>query len=166
MTARKQRQKHSALGPNDVDMQDFGFHIEAVRGQIESASLADELEQCRQLILADIHDNFERSQTPDGQAWPPRKDDLTHPLLQLSLALFNAATDQGPGSIQQNNGRSLNMGIDLAVIPYARAQDMGFAPNNLPARNYYGAREATLERCRRILMRGMKKKAWPSAYDH
>lgn len=168
MTKRIQRsdlQGNKSLA-REIPMQDFGMEIEMVRGRIEEASLQDELEQCRHLINHDIEDNFLNSETPDGQKWPERVDPGDgHPLLVLSMALMLAAVGEGPGGIQTVGDRSLSMNIDLAVIPYARAQDRGFPPNNLPARNYFGARQSTLDKCRRIIMRGMKKKAWPSAYD-
>lgn len=165
MTKRIQRGTTKQSG---IPMQDFGMEIDVVRGQLDSASLREELELCRALINKDIEDNFWNSQTPDGDPWPPRKPnphDDGHPLLILSMTLFMAAVGQGPGAIQAVEDRRLVMSIDLGIVPYARAQDRGYPPNNLPARNYFGARQATLERCRRIIMKGMKKKAWPSAYD-
>lgn len=148
----------------EMSIQEWGMEISMLRGRVQELSLREELEECRFLINQNIEQNFWRACDPDGSPWPPRKElGDGHPLLIDTMTLILAATGQGPGSIQVVTDRSLTMTIDLSVVPYARAQDKGFPPNNLPARNYFGASAATQRRCRSIITKGMKRKLWQRA---
>ncbi len=75
--------------------------------------------------------------------WPPHAPATVrrygpHPLLILSGKLYEAATNSaGPGHVEILDVREAAIAIDLAVIPYARAQNEGYPPGNLPARTYF-----------------------------
>tara|TARA_Y100000310_G_C20702427_1_gene831105 strand:- start:6323 stop:6748 length:426 start_codon:yes stop_codon:yes gene_type:complete len=58
--------------------------------------------------------------------WQPRKDDLPHPILNLSGALRNGVYMQ-----LNTNGFTL-----ISDKPYSAAQNYGFAGRNLPARPF------------------------------
>lgn len=87
-----------------------------------------------------FYENFLNDSDPEGQPWQPRKPrkgDDGHPLLRDTLAMYMAACEDGPGAITRVESRSLDVGIDLDTIPYARAQNYGYPPNNLPAREFF-----------------------------
>ncbi len=97
------------------------------------------LNQAHVVFLKGIAQNFINQLGPFGNAWPPRKDPkLKHPLLRLSLAMYNAAAVAGGnGQINTVDSGGATWGIDLGTVPYARAQNWGNPNKNLPAREYY-----------------------------
>lgn len=92
-----------------------------------------------------IAENFSRESDSFGAIWPPRKDDLPHPLLRLTYAMYNAATGDGEGSITNIGQQSAEFGIDLGAVPYARRQNFGDALANLPAREFFYAMDEVEE---------------------
>jgi phage gpG-like protein len=112
------------------------------------------LERCYPVVVQSIRDNFTSSATPDGIGWPPRKiEGDGHPLLMETGALLQAATGGGPGHINEiEEGTDLVVGVTLDVVPYARAQALGYGPRNLPSRQYLGLTKAGEDQCAMILM--------------
>lgn len=105
-----------------------------------------------------VAQNFSSEQDSDGTQWPPRKDNLPHPLLRKSYRMHSAATTgSAPGSVTIAAGNSLSLGINLDVIPYARAQNFGHLYHRggrtwyLPPREYYYASAETIAAVGRIL---------------
>ena len=65
--------------------------------------------------------------------WPPRQDNLPHPLLRKSFDLFNSLTDRAaPGHVERRTASSLEYGTD---IPYADVHEFGAGP--VPPRPYF-----------------------------
>ncbi len=93
-----------------------GRAVREIRQEIAKATV--------QLIKAD----FRAERTPYGSAWPERKKPYPWPMLRKSGRLFGALLDGIRYSV-----RGLSVKIDL---PYAQAQNEGYAPRNLPARQY------------------------------
>ena len=78
--------------------------------------LTPAMTECAEIIHADIRTNFENAITPDGQAWPARKDQgFSHPLLDLSGSLMDAATGEGPGAVTRISADGLDIGVDASV---------------------------------------------------
>jgi phage gpG-like protein len=95
-----------------------------------------------------IRDNFTSSATPDNANWPPRKiAGDGHPLLMESGAMLQAATGGGAGAIAEAGTHDLTLGVDGGTVPYAAAQNYGYAPRNLPAREYLGMDDESIDAC-------------------
>ena len=75
-----------------------------------------------------IKTDFRAERTPYGSAWPERKKPYPWPMLRKSGKLFGAPLDGVRYSV-----RGLAVVINL---PYAKAQNYGYPPRNLPARQY------------------------------
>ena len=102
---------------------------------------SDALEQCIPVGHQSVRDNFNSSATPDDQNWPPRKiEGDGHRLLMLSGTLMQAATGGGPGGVVRIEGNELIMGVDLDIVPYARAHNLGYPEGHLPQREFLGLR--------------------------
>lgn len=110
----------------------------------------------KDLVAQGIQSNFDRQQTSEGQAWPPRKDSLPHPLLNLSGALRGAATGSGPGAIVEvRDGTDLILGVAASAsgeggIPAAKVHQYGDVDRKIPARPYMGVSQQTLEEIKAI----------------
>jgi hypothetical protein len=139
-----------------IPFENLGDHFDRMAAAADAPNLAAAMEEAQKLVLVDIGRNFIAAATPEGVSWPPRKDNLPHPLLIKSGALESAATGTGAGAILRVQAREAEVGIDLDVIPYARAQDRGYAPRNLPARHFHGATSKTLEGIGALLLEAIE----------
>ena len=78
--------------------------------------LREPLRECADIIHTDIGTNFREAISPDGESWPPRKDEgFTHPLLDLSGSLKAAATGEGTGAVTRIEDTTLAIGVDASV---------------------------------------------------
>lgn len=135
---------------------------------IESISFSKEFAEIRTTVaIPSIQEHFANTSTPDGETWPPRKDDLPHPLLVLSGDLLEAASG-GEGSILQITDDEMTMGIDGQVIPYAARQNYGYTgPDSLgrvfdhPPREYEGLDEQAIDKAEEIIANGFLSKIFP-----
>jgi len=94
----------------------------------EEVIFADAIQEGHDMIASGFGDNFDAARNADGSSWPERVDDKPHPLLQLSLDMRRAATNQGPGHYFEqtgSGGATYEIGIDDDVIPYARFHVLG-----------------------------------------
>lgn len=106
------------------------------------------LESCVKPVHQSIRDNFTSSADANGQDWPERKvEGDGHPLLMDTGALLQAATGGGAGTIARVGERELEWGVDLDVIPYARAHNLGNPGNNLPQREFLDVQEEHKVEC-------------------
>lgn len=95
--------------------------------------------------------NFTRQGSPDSP-WPPRKNPKDggrskwpgHPLLIDLGDLYGATAQTDMGHIERVAPRSLDIGVDGTKIKYAFAQNYGYAPRNLPPREFLVVEEAVL----------------------
>lgn len=144
-----------------MTIDEFTDEMNDVASRIDREPADGALEKCRNLILCDITDNFEKSSSPDGAPWPPRqKSGDGHPLLIETRALVDAATGNGAGSINEIDGRELQLGVDGSVIPYAATHNFGDPSRNIPQREFAGAREMTLQECAEIIADELLIRFW------
>jgi phage gpG-like protein len=87
-------------------------------------------------IFSSVERNFSRQVDREGNAWPPRKDDLPHDLLILTGDLMDAATG-GLGSFVRYTEDTLEMGVRHEIIPYANTHQHGDSERNIPQREYF-----------------------------
>lgn len=124
----------------------FAQMLEDASDYCDSGEFEDALRETLPVFTDGFDQNFHRAEDSSGVPWPPRKDKKPHPLLVLSGALIESARDTGgAGNIHQVSGRLATLGIDGSVIPYAAAQNYGYEPRNLPAREYLYAAEDTIQ---------------------
>ena len=126
--------------------------IISMKSAVATGDYTDALFECAGLARKCFANNFMKGGN-QKDTWPPRKDPLlTHPLLMLSLAMFNATTQvSAPGSATINTGRYVDISVDLNVVPYARAQNYGYPPRNLPMRKFMVLDDETKVEIRKIL---------------
>ncbi len=115
--------------------------------------MTDALIECKSPISEGIEDNFRKSQTSEGQAWPPRKDPgPTHPLLILTGTLMLSATLGGVQRIE--DGSILVYGTSTDILAYARRQQLGdttWPAKGIAPRPYVGISDTTLDECAEIV---------------
>ncbi len=119
--------------------------LDEIKRELRTADLSDAFRDCQTIIARDIGGHFERSETPEGVAWLPRKDNLPHPLLILSGATPRAATG-GAGSIFEMQARSMTYGVSSSIV-YAGAQNFGSTKRNIPQREFLGLSEVAVDAC-------------------
>ena len=111
---------------------------------------------CTFEVWKGIGSNFDRQATAGGEAWPPRKDKLTHPLLRLTGALEEAATGQGANSFSRvENGDTLEIGVTKGAsgtsLGGAAVHQYGYPEKNIAQREYLGFTDEALDACVEIL---------------
>lgn len=94
------------------------------------SDLAEPLQNCKSPIAEGIGRHFNSRSSPDGAAWPSRRFEAPHPLLEETGALRGAATGIGPAHIERiENGNELVWGVDKAGggggIPGAAVHQFG-----------------------------------------
>ena len=120
----------------------------------ETGDFSDVLAGAHFIILEGEAENFSRQVDSQGNPWLPRKDNKKHPLLRLTYAMYAAAaTHGGKGQIEQIGPRESTLGISKSTIPYVLAQNFGYAPRNLPAREFYYISDQTEEKLNEYLDR-------------
>jgi phage gpG-like protein len=111
--------------------------------------LQDALQDCGDIVLIGIEDNFAASQTSRGESWPLRKDPRpTHPLLILSGDLKTAAT---LGNIFRTDNNELVIGVSKDTVEYAGVQHFGWPERNIAQRAYLGFSEEVVDACAEVL---------------
>lgn len=137
-----------------IPVADIHAELSRIGDAVASASLVQPLRECDRITKQGIRDNFTSSASPDNENWAPRKPrrgDDGHPLLMDRGPLIQAATGGGSGHISRINPRDLGVGVDLDVIPYARAHNYGYAANNLPQREFLGLRPERVDECEEVI---------------
>ncbi len=133
---------------DSIDILELDSHLVGLVFRLETMDLGPALEMCKPIIAQGIAANFEARGTPGGTPWPPRVDNLPHPLLEKSGDMRLAATG-GPGSVSETNDRELIVGVSIDAIPYAGFQNRG--TQRIPAREYMGVNSGVLAECDRII---------------
>lgn len=129
------------------------------------ADMSEPLGECAQLADKAFGANFAAQAGPNSGPWPARKHDGSgkigdadkgHPLEIKSGALFLAVTSPfGRGHIENIGPRSAELGVDPDAVPYAAAQNYGFAARNLPQREFEDVDDATADQCAEIMADAM-----------
>lgn len=133
-----------------IPVADIHAELSRIGDAVASASLAQPLRECDRITKQGIRDNFNSSASPDNENWVPRKPrrgDDGHPLLMDRGPLIQAATGGGSGHISRVGDRDVGVGVDLDVVPYARAHNYGYSPRNLPQREFLGLRAERVAEC-------------------
>ena len=124
--------------------------VNAQAAQLEQVDISEALVKCRLAIREGIRKSMGASQDPQtGEGWKPRKYQYPHPPLLKTMAMANAATGLGSGSIGLIQGRELKVGVSSAEIPYAPYHQFG--TGRMVARPFVGASEATLDACGELI---------------
>ena len=139
---------------------EFAVDMEALVVKVEQA-VPEMLQACEPLVLENIVENFARQESPDGLAWPERKEvGDGHPLLvetktEGAGSLFAAAAGQGGGHVSRIEGDTLVIGVDkdggIGGIPGAGVHNYGFPERNIPQREFLGIGEATADVCAEVI---------------
>jgi len=123
-------------------------YMDRVAEDLLTGSFQDAIVECVDLVHQSIRDNFTSSAAADGSDWVKRKiEGDGHPLLMDTGALLQAATGGGAGTVARVSDRELEWGVDLGVIPYARAHNLGYPENNLPQREFLAVKEEHKAEC-------------------
>lgn len=113
--------------------------LEAMATELERSDRSELLRRCANVVRQAFRDNFTSSASPDNENWRPRKKEGDgHPLLIDRGDLLQAATGGGAGHISRVEGDEIAIGVNLDVIPYARAHNYGRPEINLPQREWLG----------------------------
>lgn len=138
--------------PKSTEASDVHKLVDQIIAQVNAFDGSGAWPEVERVLLVGVGDNFAAMKDSQGSPWPPRKDNAPHPLLRLTTAMYGAATEPGAaGHISQATADALKTGIDINVIRYARAQNKGYAPRNLPPREFMYVEDAVVEKVQVIL---------------
>ena len=112
----------------------FIARLRAIPQKIRSMDSQPALSSAAEQVRASVKKNFGRQTDSGGNVWPPRKDDLPHPLLILTSAMFEASSG-GAGSFTNFSQAAVEIGIIGAAIPYAAVHQYG--AGRVPRREYF-----------------------------
>lgn len=134
-----------------VAVEDIAAEIDQMAARMESESLDGPLNALLPILRDGFAGNFQRQEDSRGGGWPDRQDNLPHPLLTETGALWGATTGNGAGSVEHVSARELATGVDKGVdaggIPGAAVHNFGYPPLNIPQREYLYASTDTLDEC-------------------
>ena len=98
--------------------EEFVRLLQSIPSGIRQMNHSPALAQAATEVFKSVEKNFARQVDDNGVAWPPRKDNLPHPLLIKTGDMKDAATG-GLGSQVRYNRDKAEIGIRGSVIPYA-----------------------------------------------
>ena len=140
--------------------EEFAAEMEVLASRFDQA-VPEMLQACEPLVIENIIENFARQESPDGLAWPDRKEiGDGHPLLvetrtEGAGSLFGAATGQAGGHVSRIEGNTLVVGVDkdggIGGIPGAGVHNYGFPERNIPQREFLGIGENTMDACAELI---------------
>lgn len=103
---------------------------------IERGDYSDMFPSLNAIISKHLAVNYLGEVDSDGNKWPPRKDNLPHPLLRKTLAMYGASVNPSASShyFEQLSGEELYSGVDDSSIHYAKYQNYG--TSRIPPREF------------------------------
>lgn len=138
-----------------MQLDEFVAMLDGANDRLDKASFREALERAGKQFGQEVQRNFERQEDSSGTPWKPHAP-LTialhgvHPLLRLTYAMYQAATDlDAAGSTKLLKERSIMVGIDGTEIPYAIKQDEG--AGRIPAREFFYLSEEGAERVQEVI---------------
>jgi phage gpG-like protein len=128
---------------------EFMAEMDGLASEMER-TIPEVLEECEHFVAEGVLENFANQQSPDGSAWPARKNiGDGHPLLFETGSLYDAATGGGAGHIGRVEDNTLIFGVDKSGgsggIPGAGVHNFGF--KNIPQREFLGMPEEQEDQC-------------------
>lgn len=108
--------------------------LEAIPQRTRTMNNAPALAAAIPELFASVDKNFARQTDEDGNIWPPRKDNLPHPLLILTTNMKEAATG-GLNSIVQYERDGVLAGVRGDAVPYAWRHQNG--DDGMPRRQFF-----------------------------
>ena len=136
--------------PQQFDAEDAVAVMGGVAASLEYMQPA--LDDCIPIMQQAVRDNFNSSASPENSDWVERVHiGDGHPLLMDTGALLQAATGGGAGHVSRVSHDTAEVGVDLGVIPYARAHNQGRPEVNLPQREFLGMREERERECAEVV---------------
>jgi hypothetical protein len=126
--------------------EDFLQLLAEVPAKLDAMPMRDPLKQASYEVGEQVGQNFQRQVGADGSPWPSHAPMTValhgeHPLLKLTYAMYDAATDpDDPSGKLLLEDRQITFGIDGTEIPYAQLQNEGGAGesgNRIPQREFF-----------------------------
>lgn len=135
---------------------EFRRKLGAMSKAMSAVDYSDELLAGAKAVGDAVQGNFVRGEGPDGSPWPPRKDNLPHPLLRLTETMFRAATDPNDSNATLAlEARQVVFGVSGAAVPYAAKHPKG---KGVAVRKYLYLRKADAEQVMAAMYPGISKK--------
>ena len=126
----------------------FADYLGLVAMDFEDRPLEPVLRECAPIIRQSVRDNFTSSASPDGVDWPARNEvGDGHPLLMDTGKLMQAAVGSGSGALFEIQDRSLMVGVDGDIVPYAAIHNYGGVKRPMPKREYMGPKPEHVDEC-------------------
>lgn len=130
------------IGWNDKQYSEISAIL--MEAEAKCKDLSPAWDSVREVITDAISENFQEEGRPEKwksltPKYRKRKIKQGYPdrILVRTGKMRQAATKRGAmGNIDRPDRTSFEWGIDLEEIPYARAQDLGYPPRNLPQREF------------------------------
>ena len=137
---------------------EFGAEMDISDQQVATLPVAsDRQEAFKDIIYANVQQNFDTASTASGEAWAPHAPATVarhgpHPLLILSGAMKQAATESGAaGNYEEVDDRTLVVGLDMSHVngfDYASAQQFG--TSTIPSREFFALSDWAIESISRV----------------
>lgn len=127
-----------------IEFDQIGAYLAGVAQKLEREPMPEAMENARQAMHAGHEQNFASQSTRTGSPWAPRKQPTGGwPILTHFGPLRAAATGQGPGAVQETDGRTATVGVDTGVrVTPGGVHSAGFhqsGTSRMPARPWLGA---------------------------
>lgn len=130
-----------------VKAREFAKFLRTVPLLVKSINHRDTMEELAVIVQESVENNFQRQTDVTGSFWPPRKDNLPHPLLIKTGKMKDAATG-GRGHYKRAQRKGLQMGVKPDKVPYAKYHQHGTA--RLPQRQYFYLHSSDRARFRKL----------------
>lgn len=135
-----------------IRAEDFSDYLGLVAIDFQEKPLEPVLRDCVPVVRQSVRDNFTSSATPEGLDWPARNEiGDGHPLLMDTGKLMQAAVGSGAGAMTEILDRSMQVGVDGDIVPYAAIHNYGGVKRPMPKREYLGAKPEHLDDCGELI---------------
>lgn len=103
-----------------MSREDWQKHLDEFIHDFEEADLREAFDAVHDVITSGFEQNFFNQVDHTGAAWPPRVDNLPHPLLIKTGKMFSAAVNKNDGGHKYEiSGKTIIIGIRGESVPYA-----------------------------------------------
>lgn len=119
-----------------LSVPEFISLLQSIPAKIGTMNHSPALEAATPEVFRSVQKNYGRQVDGDGNAWPPRKDSLPHPLLILSGQMLDASTG-GLGSFVRYSRKGSELGVAIQVVPYVLIHHYGSLDGRVPRRRFF-----------------------------